>query len=69
MQGAQPPPRLGFAGPAQGGAGAELATAMAQATFVQMRRMFELRPGKDLLSLTRTRTRTRTLTLTLTLTR
>lgn len=46
-EGAQPPPRLGFAGPAQGGAGAELATAMAQATFVQMRRMFELRPGKD----------------------
>jgi len=46
LQGAQPPPRLGFAGPAQGGAGAELATAMAQATFVQMRRMFELRPGK-----------------------
>ena len=46
-QGAQPPPRLGFAGPAQGGAGAELATALAQATFVQMRRMFELRLGKQ----------------------
>ena len=32
---------------AQGGEGAELATALAQATFVQMRRMFELRLGKD----------------------
>ena len=32
---------------AQGGAGAELATAMAQATFVQMRRMFVLRIGAD----------------------
>jgi len=47
VQGEQPPARLGFAGPAQGGAGAELATTLAQATFVQMRRMFELRLGKQ----------------------
>ena len=45
-----------------------MATAMAQATFVQMRRMFELRPGKDLLSLSLSLSLSLTLSLTLTLT-
>ena len=43
----QQQPRLGFAGPARGSPGAELAVTLAEATFVQMRRMFDLRLGRD----------------------
>ena len=39
---------IGFAGPAQrGAAGAELATSLAKATFVQMRRMFDLQLDRE----------------------
>lgn len=49
LQAESAPLPLGFAGAVQGGRGAELATSVAKATFVQMRRMFDLRLDQETL--------------------